>query len=173
MVARNRRCRRSHEVRICRSGRSSMTCPSRSMATRFGTSTPRFLVPAPLASSASNNSGWPVMPAPRPTNSVAERSYTSTLQPIWRKNAAENSPDIDPPIIMARRLSRLADVMKRARLGSLGLDAGESDHLAPLVGLGGDQVAEIVGGAWKERRAKIDKPGFRCWIGEHRIDCSV
>ena len=31
-------------------------------------------VPAPLFSSASNSSGWVVMPAPRPTSSTCERS---------------------------------------------------------------------------------------------------
>src|SRR5262249_31754474 len=56
----HKRCRRSHEVRICRNGRSPVTRPLWSMAMRFDTSTPRFFVPAPLASSASNNSGWPV-----------------------------------------------------------------------------------------------------------------
>ena len=44
------------------------------------------------------------MPAPRPTSSTPERSYTSQSQPIWRRKAAVNRPDIEPPMMMARRL---------------------------------------------------------------------
>jgi hypothetical protein len=43
------------------------------------------------------------MPAPRPTSSTPERSYTSQSQPIWRRNAAVNRPDIEPPMMTARR----------------------------------------------------------------------
>jgi hypothetical protein len=44
------------------------------VAIRFRTSMPSRSVPAPLACKASNISGWPVMPAPRPTSSTFERS---------------------------------------------------------------------------------------------------
>src|SRR5262245_16120274 len=37
---------------------------------------------------------------------MLERSYTSTSQPIRRRKAAENNPDIEPPIMTARRLAR-------------------------------------------------------------------
>src|SRR5580704_295227 len=43
------------------------------------------------------------MPAPRPTSSTGERSYTSTSQPTRRRNAALNRPDIEPPMMIARR----------------------------------------------------------------------
>ena len=74
MVSRRSRCSRSHEVRICGRYFSAITRPSRSRAMRFSTSTPRSRVPAPLARSASSNSGWVVIPAPRPTSSTVERS---------------------------------------------------------------------------------------------------
>ena len=106
MVSRSSRCSRSQEVRICRNGRSPMTRPSRSMVMRLCTSMPRSRVPAPLFSSASSNSGWVVMPAPRPTSSTGERSNTSTSQPIRRRNAAVNRPDIEPPTMTARRRRR-------------------------------------------------------------------
>ena len=41
---------------------------------------------------------------------------------------------------------------------SLRLDAGELDHLAPLLGFLGDQLAEVGGRARKHRAAKIGKP---------------
>src|SRR5262245_20327647 len=37
---------------------------------------------------------------------MLERSKTSTSQPIRRRKAAENNPDIEPPIMTARRLAR-------------------------------------------------------------------
>src|SRR5262245_35000186 len=83
-----------------------MTRPWWSIVMRLGTSIPRSRVPAPLFSSASSNSGWVVMPAPRPTSSTGERSNTSTSQPIRRRNAAVNRPDIEPPTMTARRLRR-------------------------------------------------------------------
>jgi hypothetical protein len=60
-------------------------------------------VPAPLASSAPSSSGWVVIPAPRPTSSTGERSNMSTYQPIRRRKAAANRPDIEPPMTTARR----------------------------------------------------------------------
>jgi hypothetical protein len=44
-----------------------------------------------------------VIPAPRPTSSTPERSNTSTSQPIRRRNARLNRPDIEPPTMTARR----------------------------------------------------------------------
>src|SRR3954454_22312472 len=87
------------------------------MVMRFGTSMPRSRVPAPLCSSASSNSGWVVMPAPRPTSSTGERSNTSTSQPIRRRNAAVNSPDMEPPTMTARRPRRRDEAVMRPPAG--------------------------------------------------------
>ena len=111
MVARSSRCRRSQEVRSCRSGRSSMTRPSRSIAMRFSTwNEPP--VPAPLFSSASSNSGMG-----GDAGAAADQFDRRALedvdsQPIRRRNAAVNRPDIEPPTMTARRLRRLDDAME-------------------------------------------------------------
>src|SRR5262245_63685679 len=66
------------------------------------------------------------------------------------------------------------DVNKAAvRLGSFRLDVGRPDHLGPLLGLVGDELAEIGGGTGERRTSQIEKPRFDPRIGEGDVDFSV
>src|SRR4051812_24196392 len=100
---------RSHEVWICGKWISAITRPVRSSATRRSPWMPSSRMLAPHFSSASRSSGCVVIPAPRPTNSTVERSYTSTSHPSRRRNAALKRPDIEPPMMMARRRGRVLE----------------------------------------------------------------
>src|SRR5262252_3676814 len=57
--------------------------------------------------------------------------------------------------------------------GSIRLRAGELDHLAPLLGFIGDQLAEILWRAWNDGRAEAGKRRLQLGIGEARIDLAV
>src|SRR5262249_21913542 len=57
--------------------------------------------------------------------------------------------------------------------GSLRLDAGGLDHLAPLVDFVGDQRSKVGGRARKRRAAQVEQPGPQLGIGEARIDLLV
>jgi len=56
---------------------------------------------------------------------------------------------------------------------SLRLDAGELDHLSPLLGFFSDQLAEVGRRTRKHRAAEIGKPRLRRGIGESRIDLLI
>jgi hypothetical protein len=53
------------------------------------------------------------------------------------------------------------------------LDIGSSDHLAPLLGVVGDQSAEVGGRARKRRAAEVSEPRFHVGIGEASVDLRV
>ena len=55
----------------------------------------------------------------------------------------------------------------------LRLDAGEPDHLAPLLGFVRDELAEVGGRARKHRAAQIGKPRLHLGIGERGVDLPV
>ena len=57
--------------------------------------------------------------------------------------------------------------------GLVRLGAGELDHLAPLLGLIGDELAEVGGRARKHRAAHVGDPRLDLGIGEARIDLLV
>src|SRR4029077_4581627 len=59
------------------------------------------------------------------------------------------------------------------RTGSLRLEAGEFDHLAPLLGLLGDQLAEVGGRAGNRVTVKISHPSLHRWIDERRVDLAI
>jgi hypothetical protein len=55
---------------------------------------------------------------------------------------------------------------------SLRLDVGRPDHLPPLLGFVGDQLAKV-GGRAGEQHAQIIEPRLCLWIGEARVDLLV
>src|SRR5262249_4946206 len=57
--------------------------------------------------------------------------------------------------------------------GSVGLDAGELDHLGPLLGFLGDQLGEVGSGAGKWFTTEIGHPRLHRGLGEHRVDLTV
>src|SRR5580704_11214639 len=61
----------------------------------------------------------------------------------------------------------------RAERALLRLDIGRPDHLAPLLGFVGDELAEVGGRAGDYRAAQVGKPRFHRRVGEPRIDLLV
>jgi hypothetical protein len=55
----------------------------------------------------------------------------------------------------------------------LRLDVGRSDHLAPLLGFIGDEVAEVGGRARNHRAAQVGKPRLDLGVGERGVDFLV
>ena len=56
---------------------------------------------------------------------------------------------------------------------SLRLDVGRPDHLAPLLGLLGDELAEVGGRACKYHAAEIGNARFDRGVGESRVHFTV
>src|SRR6266540_1278137 len=48
-------------------------------------------------------------------------------------------------------------------------DIGRPDHLAPLLGFGGDESSEIGGRACKRRRTQIGEPRFHLGFGKSNV----
>src|SRR5262249_16590076 len=59
------------------------------------------------------------------------------------------------------------------RTGSVGLDIGRPDHLAPLLGFVSDELAEVGGRARKHRVAQIGDARLDLDVGEAGIDLAV
>src|SRR5262252_2666159 len=55
----------------------------------------------------------------------------------------------------------------------LRLDAGKLDHLCPLLGLLGDELAEVGGRAGHHGAAQVGKPRLHLGIAESRVDLPV
>src|SRR5262245_36701623 len=56
---------------------------------------------------------------------------------------------------------------------SLRLDASELDHLAPLLGFIGDELAELGRRSRQRRAAEVSETGAHLGIGERRVDLLV
>src|SRR5262245_54391870 len=56
---------------------------------------------------------------------------------------------------------------------SFRLDTRELDHLAPLLGVIGDELAEVGGRAWKCSGTQLGEPRLHLGIGESRVDLLV
>src|SRR5262245_22151714 len=56
---------------------------------------------------------------------------------------------------------------------SLRLDVARPDHLAPLLGFVGDQLAEVRDRAGKYHAPKVGKPRLQLGISEPRIDLAI
>jgi len=57
--------------------------------------------------------------------------------------------------------------------GSLRLDVRELDHLAPLLGFVGDELAEVSGRADKRSASEVGEPGLDFGIGDASVNCLV
>src|SRR5262249_24073278 len=57
--------------------------------------------------------------------------------------------------------------------GSPGFDVERPDHFAPLLGLLGDELAEVGRGQFKHRAAQFGEPSTQIGIGKARIDLFV
>jgi hypothetical protein len=56
---------------------------------------------------------------------------------------------------------------------SVRLDARRPDHLAPLLGLLSNVLAEVAGRTWKHSAAKVGKPRVHLGVCEGRVDLLV
>src|SRR5215510_13473679 len=56
---------------------------------------------------------------------------------------------------------------------SVCLDVGRPDHLAPLLGVVGDELAEIGGRSRQCHAAEVSEPRFHLGVGEGRVDLLV
>src|SRR5215472_3862207 len=75
---------------------------------------------------------------------------------------------------MLRRGSFIASLSEcRRRDASFRFDVGRPDHLGPLLGLFGDELAEVGRRAWKCGGAPLRKPRLHLGIGKGRVDLRV
>src|SRR5207248_9141627 len=56
---------------------------------------------------------------------------------------------------------------------SVRVDAGELDHLGPLLGFVGDELAKVAGRAWKHSATKVGKARLHPGVGKPCIDLAV
>ena len=64
-------------------------------------------------------------------------------------------------------------IFGRGRADSLRLDVGRPDHLAPFLGIVGDELAEVGGRAGQHGTAQISEPRLDFGISQARIDLFV
>src|SRR6266436_579875 len=98
----------------------------------------------------------------------------------WRKRTC--GPPREGPIFTPKRSSTTSirattrcgtSSRSSAETSSLRLDAGELDHLAPLLGFVGDELAEIGRRAGKRHCPEVRKPRLQRGIGEASIDLPI
>src|SRR5262249_48836802 len=58
-------------------------------------------------------------------------------------------------------------------IASVCLDIGRSDHLAPLLGFVGDELAEVAGRARKHSATKVGKARLHLGVGEGGVDFAI
>src|SRR5438874_2019031 len=73
---------------------------------------------------------------------------------------------------LTRRLTRFMEC-QRDEDGLFGLDVGSTDHLAPLLDILDDVVAELGRRPGKRLLAQVDKARFHFRISESGVDCLV
>src|SRR5262249_31350811 len=110
---------------------------------------------------------------------VSVRSYTGLKLDggLSRSHAGPAAVPPEPTRCTAALVSlapneTLWNISPRSR-GSLRLDAGELDHLGPLLGSFGDQLTEVGGRARKRRAAQVGKLRLDFRVGERGINLPV
>src|SRR5262245_40788040 len=115
----------------------------------------------------------------RPNAGRSPMSRPSAIMPISELSLAHSVGPPRPPegcspvFCTSPRNSRNGRYGISGFTGSLRLDAGQLDHLAPLLGVVGDELTELGRRARKHRAAEVDKACFQPGIGEARIDLDV
>src|SRR5262249_27285089 len=56
---------------------------------------------------------------------------------------------------------------------SVRLDVESPDHLTPLLGFVGDELAEVAGRAWKHSASKVSKARLHLGVGEGGVDFAI
>src|SRR5215813_11337647 len=92
------------------------------------------------------------------------------VQYDWTRGACGNAlPPVHPHMLRGRTpaISRNETLWKVSlRVRSVRLDAGELDHLAPLLRFVGYELSKIGRRAWKRGGAQVGKPRLHLGIGE-------
>src|SRR5262249_17439798 len=117
----------------------------------------------------------------RPNASRSPMSRPSAIMPISELSLAHSvgpprPPEGCSPVFLHLPPEFAERTLRNIRLceaGSLRLDAGQLDHLAPLLGVVGDELTELGRRARKHRAAEVDKACFQPGIGGARIDPDV
>src|SRR5215475_10139960 len=110
---------------------------------------------------------------------VTQRSLPSgrcpLLGPVFHRLDRTSLPGA--LIQSSRRLSSTRNFAERdlwnASRGSLHLDVGGPDHLAPFLGFLGDELAEVGRRADKRCASEVSEPRLDFGIGEGRVDLLV
>src|SRR5262245_43382338 len=71
------------------------------------------------------------------------------------------------------RVSGVTEFLRGRRRGSLRLDVGRPDHLAPLLGLNCDELAEVGGREREHIATHVGKPRLELGIGQASVDLVV
>src|SRR5262249_31309226 len=92
---------------------------------------------------------------------------------VWPSGLSQRQPGATG-IRLGTRHSRNETLWKVSlRVRSVRLDAGELDHLAPLLRFVGYELSKVGRRAWKRGGAQVGKPHLHLGIGKARIDLVV
>src|SRR5262249_13466863 len=89
------------------------------------------------------------------------------------KTVAPSATSASASAALATRLSIGIATQSPCSPHSFRLHAREADHLAPLLGLLGNQPAECRGRARDQHAAKLVELCFHRWLGQHRVDLAI
>src|SRR5215475_2805549 len=98
--------------------------------------------------------------------SLAVSPGTSGLQLAWRLLSLDHL--VGAARAPAIRRTKRYGILDRVT-ASVCLDVGRPDHLAPLLGFGGDESSEIGGRARKRRHTQIGEPRFYVGFGKSDV----
>ena len=82
---------------------------------------------------------------------------------IGRSVDADGTPHLTTAVMVTAVVIRVSGVTEYRGPRSLWLDVSRADHLAPLLGFCGDELAEVGGRTGKDRSAWLAKPCREAW----------